>query len=171
MIFHGIENQSIELVIANYQYPNNSEGDWDGNWLNIYLKVKSKVGNWQTVDPSLTTWEVQRLINWLHKLSRVDQPEYLEMNFTEPNLSFEVVDYQSQQNKTLRIKFDLESRPKSASDDVKYFVDCLLSSSELSRIASDLEKELSKFPERKPVLGKRMRNSIKMLWWKFFRHD
>jgi hypothetical protein len=62
MIFQGIDKQSVELKITNYQFPENQDGDWDGNCLNIYLKVESKVGKWQTIDPSLTTWEVQEII-------------------------------------------------------------------------------------------------------------
>ncbi len=63
MIVLGKDNQTVELKITNYQYPSSLDRDWDGNWLNIYLKVVSKSGNWQTIDPSLTTWEVQELID------------------------------------------------------------------------------------------------------------
>ncbi len=68
MIFNGIDNQIVELRITNYQYPDINFGDWDGNWLLIYLNVKSNVGHWQTIDPSLTTWEVKELIDWFADL-------------------------------------------------------------------------------------------------------
>jgi len=55
MKFKGIDNQTVEFILTNYQFPDNQDGDWDGNRLNIYLKVDSKVGKWQTIDPSLTT--------------------------------------------------------------------------------------------------------------------
>ncbi|MEY3421612.1 MAG: hypothetical protein RIR48_1908, partial [Bacteroidota bacterium] len=35
MIFQGIDKQSVELKITNYQFPENQDGDWDGNCLNI----------------------------------------------------------------------------------------------------------------------------------------
>lgn len=63
MIFSGVDSQTVEFKITNYQFPDNQEGDWDSNWLNIYLKVDSKFGKWQTIDPSLTTWEVQEIID------------------------------------------------------------------------------------------------------------
>jgi hypothetical protein len=66
MKFKGIDNQTVEFIITNYQFPDNQDGDWDGNRLNIYLKVDSKVGKWQTIDPSLTTWEVQEIIDWFN---------------------------------------------------------------------------------------------------------
>lgn len=68
MIFKGIDDQIVEFKITNYQYQDNQDGDWDGNWLNIYLKVNSKVGKWQTTDPSLTTWEVNKIIDWFDTL-------------------------------------------------------------------------------------------------------
>lgn len=151
MTFNGIDNQIVEIKITNYQYPGNNEGDWDSNWLNIYLNVISNVGNWQTVDALLTIWEVQLLINWFYTLSNDEKPEYLDLSFTEPNLSFELLDNLNKAQKKFRIKFNLESRPKSATDDKEYFVDCLADSNELKRLAIELETELIKYPERKPI--------------------
>ena len=68
MTFNGTDGQTVEFRIANYQCPDNNDGDWDGNWLNIFLNVKSKVGHWQTVDPFLTTWDVQQIIDWFKEL-------------------------------------------------------------------------------------------------------
>ncbi len=31
MTFTGIDNQTVELKITNYQYPDINDGDWDGN--------------------------------------------------------------------------------------------------------------------------------------------
>ncbi len=148
MIFTGLDNQTVEFVITNYEFPNNTEGDWDGNWLNIYLKVKSKVGDWQTIDPSLTTWEVQELIDWFETFSTSGQTEYLKLQFTEPNLSFELVESKGKTHKMFRIMFNLESRPKSAENDKEYFVDFSADSQELKRIADELRMELDKYPER-----------------------
>jgi len=151
MTFTGIDNQTVELKITNYQYPDINEGNWDGNWLNIYLSVKCKVGHWQTVDPSLTTWEVQELINWFDKLSKNSRSKYTDIHFTEPNLSFELLNDYKADLKTFRIKFNLESRPQSASDDKEYFVDVIADNNELKRISMALKSELNKYPERKPT--------------------
>lgn len=151
MTFKGINNQTVELKITNYQYPEITDGDWDSNWLNIYLKVKSDIGNWQTVDPSLTTWDVKRLINWFDNLSNNIQPEYTDICFLEPNISFELMDSFDSKTKTIRIKFDFESLPQSATDDKEYFVDFIADNYELKSIVVDLQKELEKYPERKPA--------------------
>lgn len=151
MIFSGVDSQAVELQITNYQFPDNLEGDWDSNWLNIYLKVDSKVGKWQTIDPSLTTWEVQEIIDWFDQLSADKEPEYRLITFTEPNLSFELLNEPTDNNKLIRMNFDLECRPNSAIDDKEYFVDISADREELITIKKGLKDELNKYPERKPT--------------------
>jgi hypothetical protein len=164
MIFTGLDNQTVELKITNYQFPDINDGDWDGNWLNIYLNVKSKVGNWQTVDPSLTTWEVQELINWFDTLSKNSRPEYTDMSFTETNLSFELLNEFNTDKKIFRVKFNNESRPQSAIDDTEYFIDINADNTELKRISIDLKNELNKYPERKKSHNNSMPKAG-LLWW------
>jgi|SRR5690554_1276727 len=151
MIFSGVDSQTVELKITNYQFPDNQDGDWDGNWLNIYLKVDSIVGKWQTIDPSLTTWEIQEIIDWFDKLSNDKEPEFRLMTFTEPNLSFELLSEPTVKKKLIRINFDLESRPKSATNDKEYFVDILADNDEINELIKGLKNELSEYPERKPT--------------------
>ena len=77
MNFSGIENQSVELKIVNYEFPNNKNGDYyDNNWVNMFIKVDSKVGKWQTIDPSLLTREVMELITWFSYLSENREVRY-----------------------------------------------------------------------------------------------
>lgn len=149
MIIKGIDNQSVELKITNYQYPSSLDKDLDGNWLSIYLKVDSKTGKWQTIDPSLTTGEVQELVDWLYNLSNDTKPKWTNMKFTEPNLSFYLLNDFSEKNKRIRLKFDLECRPKSAKDSEEYFVDFESDNIELQKIANDLTSELKKYPIRR----------------------
>lgn len=70
------------------------------------------------------------------------------MNFTEPNISFQLLNEYNSEKKTFRIKFDLDCRPRSATDDKEYYVDIIADSQELERLALELKKELAKFPER-----------------------
>ncbi len=149
MEFRGVDNQTVELKITNYQFPKSLDKDWDGNWLNIYIKVDSKVGKWQTIDPSLTTWEVQELIDWFTDLSNDLEPKWIDMEFTEPNLSFYLLNDFNLSKKQIRIKLDLECRPKSAKEDKEYFVDFEFNNSDLKKISSDLMAELKKYPIRK----------------------
>jgi len=148
MIINGLNDQTVEIRITNYQFPNETQDEWDGNWLNIYLKVKSDLGNWQTIDPSLTTWEMNELIDWFNMLSKDIAPKHLRLNFTEPNLSFELLKGRKKPQKMFRISFNLESRPQSAKDSDVYFVDCFVENQELKRIADELKMELDKYPER-----------------------
>jgi hypothetical protein len=148
MLFTGVDNQTVELRIVNYQFPKINDGTWDANWLNIHLIVKSSVGNWETVDACLITWEVHSLITWLDQLSNNKSPIDSEMNFTEPNISFQLLNEYNSEKKTFRIKFDLDCRPRSATDDKEYYVDIIADSQELERLALELKKELAKFPER-----------------------
>jgi hypothetical protein len=149
MTFKGINNQTVELKITSYQFPEITDGDWDSNWLNIYLKVNSTVGNWQTVYPALTTWDVKRLINWFDNLSNNIQLEATYISFVEPNISFELMDSFDSKKKTIRIQFNLEFRPKSAKDDRECFFDFIAGNNELKCIVVDLKKELEIYPERK----------------------
>lgn len=165
MTFTGIDSQTVELKIVNYQYPDINDGGWNSNWLNIFLNVKSKIGDWQTIDPSLTTWDVQRLIKWFDNLSSNLQTEYTDICFLEPNISFELLDNFDSEKKTIRIKFDLESRPQSATDDKEYSVDFIADNNELNRIVLELKKELSEYPERKPIHNSTLPN-VGQKWWK-----
>ena len=155
MTFTGIDNQIVEMKITNYQFPQIVDGDYDSNWLNVYLNVKSKIGHWETIDPSLTTWDMQRLINWFENLSNNFEPEYLEVVFLEPNLTFELHNSFDSEIKNIRIIFDSESRPKSAIERKEYFVDIVANNNELKRIQLDLKKELDNYPERKSAHNSR----------------
>lgn len=147
MKFNGVGNQSVELRIANYQFPREIEDKWDSNWLQIHLKVRSNLSNWQTVDPSLTTWEVQSIIDWLEELldGKDDSAQYLK--FTEPNLEFRLLPPVLKLYR-LRIGFHLESRPMSAEEKSEYFVDCELDHQEIWQAAEGLKAELRNYPER-----------------------
>lgn len=78
MKFNCDDKQKVELKIQNYQFPNTLDRDYDGNWLNIYLKVESKVGHWEVTDPSLLTWDIVELINWFRDIANNIKPEYTE---------------------------------------------------------------------------------------------
>ena len=147
MIFHGINNQTVELKITNYQFPKITNCEYDSNWLLIYLNVKSDCGNWQTVDPSLLVGDVKEIIEWFEKISQNETPKYECLDFIEPNLAFELIK-SGMDLKTVRIKFDLESRPLSADDEKDYFVDCIMDTAQLQKVIEGLKKELQPYPRR-----------------------
>ncbi len=147
MKFVGINNQSVEIRITNYQFPNIKDYKYDANWLLIYLNVKSNVGNWNTIDPALLTFEVKDIINWFQGLLS-NQIENKELFFIEPCLEFELIK-NTENLKTIRIKFDLEFLPQNADDEKEYYVDCEMNNYELKKVIEDLKRELEKYPERK----------------------
>ena len=147
MIINGINNQLVELRIVNYEFPKNNSCEYDSNWLMIYLKVRSEFGNWETLDPSLLTWEVEEIINWFEKISNNENLNSNFLNFLEPNLEFELKSSENEK-KIIRLFFDLESRPKSANDEKDYFVDFELTNQEISTLKTNLKRELEKYPRR-----------------------
>lgn len=147
MHFIGKDGQEVELKILGYQFATNFDNDWDANWLRIYLKVKSDVGHWQTVAPSLTTWETKQLIQWFANLSQDKEVEFADLTFVEPELSFQLLDKTKDTN-TVQMNFDLGLRPQSADDDKEYFVVFQFSNHDLATIAKDLTAEYEKFPIR-----------------------
>lgn len=76
------------------------------------------------------------MIEWFWDLSD-DKAVESEMDFIEPNLSFQLLD-KSKEEKTIQIKFDLESRPQSADDEKNYHIAFNFSNQQLSEIANDL---------------------------------
>ena len=144
MKFHGTNDQTVEMKIAGYQYPQISDGD-DGNWLNIYLNVRSGFGNWQVTDPSLTTADVSELANWFAELAIGEEPQYTSLAFMEPNISFKLMGM-NYGMLSFRIVFSGECAPLADLED--HYVDCLADSHELERICNELQLELLKFPER-----------------------
>ena len=147
MIFKGINNQTVEFKITNYQFPKITDCEYDSNWLLVYLKVKSDCGNWETIDPSLLVRDLKDIIEWFEQLSNNIETDSDSLVFMEPNLEFELIKNQSDL-KTVRIIFDLESRPQNANDDKEYYVDCEMDNAELKKVAKELTKELESFPER-----------------------
>lgn len=147
MIFKGINNQSVEFRITNYQFPEITDCEYDSNWLLVYLKVKSDCGNWQTVDPSLLVGDLKDIKDWFEKLSNNIETDSNSLAFMEPNLEFELTK-KNLEEKHIRIIFDLESRPQSADDDKDYFVDCVFNNNELKLIAKELEKQVEQYPRR-----------------------
>ncbi len=146
MIFKGVDNQSVEFRIVNYEFPKIGECEYDANWLLIYLNVYSKCGNWKTTDASLLTSDIKRIIKWFNDLSN-NKPIEQNLSFIEPNLEFDLIKSQTDL-KTIRITFDLECRPQSADDDKEYYVDFEMNKIELKKVAEELTNELEPFPER-----------------------
>ena len=102
MVLRG-QRASLRLSIVRYQFPQITKGEYDANWLIIQGRVSIDDRSWTFRDPSLTTFEVRALAEWLEGLARgEDVLPYCA--FIEPNLQFERISGQA-----IRVSFALES--------------------------------------------------------------
>lgn len=149
MILSGKNGDSFELELVGYQFPLTQHGD-DANWLIVRTSAVVGGQRWESVDPSLMTSEVKRLADWLNSIVEgrpADSVEY----FTEPNMTFEVLD-SSDHHLRLRVLLELESRaPWLKKADVGESshgptIEC--SKGKLAKWARDMKTQLLRFPPR-----------------------
>ena len=148
MIIHGINGETVEIRSAGYQFPGMDVGEYDANWLMIYLKVNGKERKWDALDPSLETMDLEAIIDWFERLSVGGKVKYRELGFMEPNLSFKILEENDAGELLIRIQFELELKPKDVVDDLEVYVDFLAGKEELMEIADEFRWELEKYPRR-----------------------
>ncbi|WP_193081678.1 WapI family immunity protein [Brevibacterium aurantiacum] len=170
------ENTKLDLRIAGYQWPNQETEDqpadaasWDSNWLVVEGAVRAGDGTrWSFQDPSLTTWEVSRLSDWLQQIAEVastspvpieeasaaERPEVDEhvpkcLTFTEPNLSF-AVDKQSESQVELLIGLSHEAAapPIDPESPKRSQVAIVTSRQQIQDAAVALRDQLTAYPAR-----------------------
>jgi hypothetical protein len=151
LILRGRDLSEFELRIAGYQFPEIESDEFDANWLVIEGRVApADERAWEFRDPSLLTWEVEGLCNWLEVLA-LGQDVREGEDFLEPNLRFEVAK-RDRDTITIRIYFELESRPPwffadtASMDDL--WIDLRVDSDDLRSAAEDLRRDLAMFPQR-----------------------
>lgn len=96
---HGPER--FALKIAAYQFP----GARDDDWLVIVGEVRLASGEWSFRDPSLTTFEIARLADWLEALA-AGVPTQDWVDIVEPNINFTRTS-----PTTIRVSFWIECAP------------------------------------------------------------
>lgn len=96
---------SLRIGVESYQFPDISDDEWDSNWLIINGDAALNGDSWTFQDPCLTTFEMERLANWLNQVSS-GKVEQTFCGFVEPNLNFERVS-----DVEIRITFSLEALP------------------------------------------------------------
>lgn len=151
MILRDRDFSEFELRIAGYQFPELEGDEWDSNWLIVEVRVAPVDERpWKSTDPSLLTWEVERLSGWLEVLASGQAVEE-SADFVEPNLRFELVE-RVEDIFTIRVYFELESRPpwffahEARMDDL--WIDLHMDHEDLRTAAEDLRRDLAKFPPR-----------------------
>lgn len=139
------EHAGIEVRIAGYQFPGNATADYDSNWLIVEGTVRHPRGNWTFRDPSLLTYEVARLADWLEAVATGTEPTQW-CGFIEPNLSFEVTP--ERDGRVLRVSLALEAKPPWAERGEEVHIEFPLNRIDLRSAAASLRSQLSAFPQR-----------------------
>jgi hypothetical protein len=130
-----------------------SYAHWDANWLVIRGDIRAADGHsWTFTDPCLTTWEAERLSEWLDAVSR-DAADRDAAVFTEPNVSF-FIDGRDSERVRMRVRFSHESLPSWLPRDAvgwqagEYFVALEVSAADLAEAARAWDRERQAFPAR-----------------------
>jgi len=161
MRFDCINNQFVELSILGYEFPEITDkaDEWNRNWLFVHINVKSNEKQWNKTHPSITTFELKRLIDWFRNISENISVKYSWIDFLEPNISFELTNNYDSNIKNIKIHLWAEFHPfvptcanyrtDSATDAVPdYCIEFNATNEQLKNYANELEIELKKYPER-----------------------
>ncbi|MCP4194784.1 MAG: hypothetical protein GY768_29620 [Planctomycetaceae bacterium] len=147
MKLQASNGNSFDLQIIGYQFPDNTDCEYDANWLIIDIDVIHPDGRWRVRNPSMLTTEVATLSRWLRHHNQTYNKTQ-SCGFIEPNLEFRFSD----DRETLAVYFDLESRPDWIPDKYNFdgdvFVDFPTAQLNLQSAADDLDRQLLQFPER-----------------------
>jgi hypothetical protein len=143
-------HSEFELIIVGYQFPEIENEMYDSNWLVISIKASVPRGSWTATHPSLLTWEVKRLAEWLRAVAE-NEPVEPEQHFIEPNLSFSIVG-RSRDSITLGVYCGYESKPPWARTGTATLEDhqvvLKVTPDDLKSAAESLRAQLSRFPPR-----------------------
>jgi hypothetical protein len=151
----GPSGDSLELRIAGYQFPANTSDYFDANWLYIEAEAAIAGRSWIARDPSLCTFEVKELYEWLRELAdhSATRDSFEAM---EPNYRFTALGQTANSKHRIRVLLELEVRPPWTAQNSAYHNDCWIdlqcSSEELLAWSADLEVQLSEFPVRGEAL-------------------
>ena len=141
-------NNSFAMTLLGYQFPDLAHDPYDSNWLNVKIEVNQEQGNWSATDPTLLTYEIAELIDWLRAVSTGEYSER-ELEFLEPYISFYLGPAEGAPDK-LVVELAHYFVPPWANDDPfeRYQIAFPLASIDLLDAAQSLESQLSRYPQR-----------------------
>src|ERR1044071_2081557 len=79
----------FEMSVVGYEFPELDHEDYDSNWLMTRIDVKHPLGSWSAIDPSLLTYEMASLADWLEEISSGSRSNP-DQGFIEPCLEFHI---------------------------------------------------------------------------------
>ncbi len=140
------ENNSFDLTIIDYEFPDIVDSEYDSNWLLIEVSVTAQQGSWCFFHPCLLVWEAGAIPDYLDQLAAGVAPER-ELAFTEPLLFFA-----KNSKNELKLTFDAGAIPPwfeaSADGGDSFCLEFALSAASLRDAAASLRKQLARFPQR-----------------------
>jgi hypothetical protein len=83
----------LEIHIAGYEFPGDVKDSYDANWLIFRVILQSTFGawRWQVEDAGALTWEVADCIDWLRALADGKAVATERWDFSEPDVSFQLI--------------------------------------------------------------------------------
>jgi hypothetical protein len=147
----NLDGSFFSLDIVGYQFPDHQDDYWDSNWLMMQIQVQFSEHFWSVKDPCLTTFEIQKLIEWLHQLSN-NVTDNDSLGFTEPYVQFEwTIDHN--RARSLRVNYRQPPKRGIHSWEDTISIDFLSSQIPFAEIIEDLQNQLAKFPQRAFRIG------------------
>jgi hypothetical protein len=139
------KGELFSLSVKGYQYPDNLEDYWDSNWLIVKIKCKSEKFSFSKLDPCLTTFEYQILMDWFKKISLNSTVN--ELIFTENTLLFQLTKDQ-RDCRCIRVNVQLPYKRMIERGERIYSLDFPLDEIRFNTVTNKLQKELNKYPQR-----------------------
>ena len=148
MEIRGPNSDSFQVRVIGYHSAPSGD-DRESNLLRVYSRASFDGHAWTVIHPSLHTWEILELADWLETLA-VSVPPRPEIKFLVPNISLEAQLW-SEESVRLRVYFEREHRPiwlESSGAGSEVFIELECTPEELKEWAGDLRQQLEKFPLR-----------------------
>lgn len=150
IIFKNVMNQTIELSTENYQFPESKDTDYDGNWLQINIKIIEDKNVWTGSDPFLLTHDWMDISNWFDSISKYINPKLSELSFIEPNIEFQLINIEKEKDEIqfdIQLSYECIPNFNKGKKILKYRF--IYNASDCKKISELCKVEYNRFPERK----------------------
>lgn len=152
------DGDELNLSIVGYQFPDAEDPRQRFSWNMVEGDAVHGHQRWHFRWPALTCAEPPVLVRWLRAVAAWAEvgpgggggPAPAALEFTEPNLSFEVLDRSVATGVALRVGLDLELRPPGATGaraGHPTFLTLRLRPGDLRRAAQELEVDIAQYPD------------------------
>jgi len=147
------KKNAFRLTITGYQIPEVGDEPFDVNWLVIWIEIDSGQEKLTLKDSCLTTFEVEKLANWLEQVQTGSEEE-AALTFQQPVLGFRLMRNPegSANNRvdsgTLRVYVSLPWDNSASAGNQNKRLEFPLSEIDLQASAANLREQLKRYPPR-----------------------